>query len=162
MWKRDGAKRNKKPKWIKRWVMSNEIELYIHIKKMDWLQCNFPFPAKFFDRWWTENESNRHSNWIRTITKTSKRVRVTERIETNVQCRKKNDIEDKKKILTMCHKTELVFQLHLFDTLTLIKCMELKKTILGRIEKVSWHLKWIKSGHQEWKRKRVHRKPKES
>lgn len=31
----------------------------------------------------------------------------------------------------MCHKTELVFQLHLFDTLTLIKCMELKKNDIG-------------------------------
>lgn len=49
----------------------------------------------------------------------------------------------------MCHKTELVFRLHLVDTLTLIKCMEAtenrKKTQRnpGRIEKVSENSEWI-------------------
>lgn len=123
--------------------MSNEIELYIHIKKkeMDWLQCNFQFPAQWSIR---SDDDELKMNRIVIPIEFEHQTRSWQMSkEVDTQRKKVPTIErsKEKKILTMCHKTELVFRLHLFDTLTLIECnegcasMKERKNILAAVKK---------------------------
>lgn len=92
-------------------------------QKMDWLPCNFPFPAHRRFRTDDELKMSRIVIRIEFQREREKTERNTSHWNKCSMHTGKKSAEDKK-ILTMCHKTELVFRLHLFDTLTLMKCME--------------------------------------